>query len=133
MVISFKDRFKEAILSGTKIHTIREDKHDRWKKGMKMNMATGVRTRNYNEFAEKNCTGTQKISIRYFDNKSRVEVVINDRYIGAAYFGIKRIYCCVYELEILAHNDGFDSVDDFFAWFNKDFEGKIIHWTDFRY
>lgn len=28
---------------------------------------------------------------------------------------------------------GFDSVKDFFRYFNKDFKGKIIHWTDLKY
>ncbi len=28
---------------------------------------------------------------------------------------------------------GFDSVEDFFRWFDTDFKGKIIHWTDLRY
>jgi hypothetical protein len=37
------------------------------------------------------------------------------------------------ELKILSVNDGFDSVDDFFEWFNEDFAGKIIHWTDLKY
>ena len=36
-------------------------------------------------------------------------------------------------IKILAKNDGFDSVDDFFKWFDKDFNGKIIHWTNKKY
>jgi hypothetical protein len=30
-------------------------------------------------------------------------------------------------------NDGFDSIEDFFSYFDKGFKGKIIHWTDLRY
>ena len=37
------------------------------------------------------------------------------------------------EIQKLSLNDGFDSCEDFFAWFNEDFSGKIIHWTPFRY
>lgn len=37
------------------------------------------------------------------------------------------------QIEELAMNDGFESVDQFFAWFNKDWKGKIIHWTDLKY
>lgn len=37
------------------------------------------------------------------------------------------------EVESLAQNDGFDSIDNFFAWFNKDFTGSIIHWTNLKY
>lgn len=37
------------------------------------------------------------------------------------------------EMIKLAHNDGFDLLYQFIEWFNKDFEGKIIHWTNFKY
>lgn len=37
------------------------------------------------------------------------------------------------EIEELAVNDGFDSAEDFFKWFKKDFRGWIIHWTDKKY
>lgn len=37
------------------------------------------------------------------------------------------------EMLQLAQNDGFDTIEDFFAYFNEDFYGKIIHWTDLRY
>lgn len=33
----------------------------------------------------------------------------------------------------LAINDGFESIDDFFNYFNEDTTGKIIHWTDLEY
>jgi len=35
--------------------------------------------------------------------------------------------------KILSANDGFDSVEQFFQWFDKDFKGKLIHWTDYEY
>lgn len=37
------------------------------------------------------------------------------------------------EMEQLAINDGFDCIDDFFAWFNTDFTGKIIWFVDKKY
>jgi hypothetical protein len=37
------------------------------------------------------------------------------------------------KLRIIAQNDGFINVDDFFRWFNKDFEGEIRHYTDLIY
>ena len=37
------------------------------------------------------------------------------------------------EIEKLALNDGFDSIPHFFQWFNDDFKGKIIHWTELKY
>lgn len=33
----------------------------------------------------------------------------------------------------LAQNDGFDTIEEFFEYFNEDFTGKIIHWTGLRY
>lgn len=35
-------------------------------------------------------------------------------------------------IEILSKNDGFESEKEFFEWFNVDFIGKIIHWTDVK-
>ena len=33
----------------------------------------------------------------------------------------------------LAINDGFDNIEDFAKWFDHDFTGQIIHWTNTRY
>lgn len=55
MILSFKKQFSEPILKGTKIHTIREDKPNRWKPGNKIHFANGVRTQNYNCFKESVC------------------------------------------------------------------------------
>jgi hypothetical protein len=33
----------------------------------------------------------------------------------------------------LMKNDGFESAEQFFNWFNGYFKGKIIHWTDLKY
>lgn len=33
----------------------------------------------------------------------------------------------------LANNDGFDTTDDYFKWFNRDWRGSLIHWTDLKY
>jgi len=38
-----------------------------------------------------------------------------------------------YEIVLLARNDGFESSVHFLEWFNKSYEGKIIHWTNFKY
>lgn len=37
------------------------------------------------------------------------------------------------EILQLAQNDGFDTVEEFFEYFNEDFTGKLIHWTDKKY
>lgn len=119
MVLSFKEQFKEPIIEGNKIHSIREDKTNRWKAGNKIHFATGVRTKNYNCFKEGVCIRTQKIE---FSHKHRMPYVSIDNKILSSY-----------EAEDLAKKDGFDTLEDFFKWFGKDFKGKIIHWTGFIY
>ena len=109
--------FEDKIKQGVKIHTIRWDAKNRWKKGRKIHFATGVRSSRYNCFIEGDCTGTQ-------------EIVIRDRMIW-----IDDCEVDYDEFINLVKNDGFDSKDDFWWWFDQysPFLGKIIHWTDFRY
>ena len=117
MVLGFNKRFPELILNGIKIHTIREDKNNRWKQGNKIHFATGVRTKNYNQFKEGECISTQHILIY---RKSEI-VYIDNRALRRS------------ELKELAISDGFNNVEEFWKWFNKNFEGKIIHWTNKKY
>lgn len=124
MILGFKRQFIEPIISGVKIHSIREDKTDRWKQGNTIHFATGVRTKNYDNFKTDVCKSTQSIKIEYFSSvffASKITVYIDDRALNP------------FEISELATNDGFSSTKDFFKWFNKDFEGKIIHWTYFKY
>lgn len=109
--------FEEKIKQGIKKHTIRWDSKDRWKPGVKIHFATGVRTSRYNCFMEGECKGTQKIRIEGRDIWID-DVVLNWN-----------------EVDDLAMNDGFDCVDDFWAWFDQysPFTGKIIHWTSLIY
>lgn len=121
MILGFQKRFVHKILADTKIHTIREDKHDRWRDGRPIQMATGVRTKKYRCFNDRDsCKGTQKISITH-TKRGFLRARIAGK--NVSHEG----------LMLLARNDGFESLIDFCLWFNKDFVGKIIHWTDFRY
>ena len=109
--------FEEKIKKGIKLHTVRWDDKDRWKLGMKIHFATDVRSSRYNCFKEGVCKGTQKIAIEddavYVDGIQLTESELTD----------------------FAVNDGFDSVSDFWDWFNQyqPFKGKIIHWTNILY
>lgn len=124
MVIGFKKQFVAKIKAGTKCHTIREDKRNRWKAGMKMHMATGVRTKNYKQFCETlTCISIQKIQIIYYDS-------IMYHYAEVFIDGNKLSQKKVNELAI---NDGFKDEVEFFKWFTEDFKGKIIHWTNKKY
>lgn len=82
------------------------------------------RTTNRFEFApEMLCTGVQKIEIKYIDLSGEMAIVIkiDDKILSWD------------EIIMLAINDGFKDVQAFLNYFNTDFKGKIIHWTDLRY
>lgn len=122
MVLGFKKQFVDKIRSGTKIHTIREDTKNRWKQGNRIHFATGVRTKNYDCFMHDSCYSVQYIKIKWRgDDMTRVQIWINDKLLNLD------------EKIKLAKNDGFSCLAEFLLWFRDDFEGKIIHWTDYRY
>jgi len=106
--------FEEKIKKGIKLHTIRIDGGNRWKPGRKIHFSTGARTGRYNCFKEGVCSSVQHISIK-------------DRDI---WVDGKRLP--VDMITWLAINDGFDNIEDFWAWFDQysPFEGKIIHWSE---
>jgi hypothetical protein len=136
MILGFKPQFKEPILKGTKKHSIRIDKHNRWIPGRQIQFATGVRTKKYNEFKEGWCRSTQSIEIGYKSDGNKIVWI--DDYIF--YCSVKTCKKCLAssperrkQMLTLAQNDGFINIMHFFFWFNKDFTGKIIHFTDLKY
>lgn len=122
MILAFsKEQFVQKILDGTKIHTIREDKHSRWKPGMKIHFWKGnprnVKANPY-PFATGTVTKVDQIEIHYTpDGKGLQWIEIN----GEVLRGVDK-------LEELARNDGFDGLKSFMVWFKEDFKGKLIHW-----
>lgn len=134
MILSYKKRFPEKILDGTKKHTIREDPHNRWKAGMKIHHATGMRTKQYNCFKEGECVSTQRVEVFYnqlvYDKAEWLNHFYHGKLVNVA---IDNICIARPLLHKLAINDGFGSIEEFFDWFNDDFTGKIIHFTKLRY
>lgn len=104
-----------------KLHTIRPDVKNRWKAGNKIHAVINNRSKNMLQFVPvMECKSVQLINIRWFnDFCSEVEIdgVILD----------------TSKVETLAVNDGFDRSVDFFKYFNTNFAGKLIHWTDLKY
>lgn len=126
MILGFKQQFVPKIMACVKIHTIRQDKHERWQPGTKIHMATQVRTKNMDIFANRECKSVQRITFIWTESngKNKCKVFVNMALAGPVM------------LEQLAKNDGFDSVEDFLAWEGwngKNFTGKLIHWTDKKY
>ncbi|HEY4326126.1 MAG TPA: hypothetical protein VGN20_19205 [Mucilaginibacter sp.] len=110
-----------------KLHTIREDKHNRWKAGNLIHFGINIRTPNYLRFAPvTECKSVQQFEIIYYEcidpgEGELFEIKIDGRVLNMA------------EQITLAINDGFENLGDFLEFFNKDFTGKIIHWTDLKY
>jgi hypothetical protein len=101
-------------------------KKNRWKPGKLIHLATGVRTKKYNCFKKDDCKSTQSIEVIWYEiveegESPLFEVKVEGRVLNLA------------ECIGLALNDGFETLSDFLEWFNTDYTGKIIHWTNFRY
>lgn len=102
-----------------KLHTIR--KGNRWKVGDKIHFCIGLRTKNYFRFAPvMEVKKVQKIKINHYDD-------------GAIFVHIDGNYFGYEDFEKVAINDGFESNEQFIEYFNKDFEGQIVHWTNLKY
>lgn len=134
MILNFKPQFPNKILECTKIHTIREDKHNRWRADRTIHFTVNARTKQQNCFLLRKCTSVQNIYIYWCD--TTVTIVIDN--ICLCVFNVAASHSeynnnGYNNLKTLAINDGFDNVTEFLCWFNKDFEGKIIHWTNGRY
>ncbi|GAA4464135.1 hypothetical protein GCM10023189_43000 [Nibrella saemangeumensis] len=118
--------FVEKILAGTKIHTIRTN-GDRWRIGMSIQHATGVRTRHYRKFADGVLKGKQPVAM--WRRRGRLAVAIDGKALTAE------------RLQLLAVNDGFDTLEQFERWFlavvdkqpDRTYHGTLLHFTDFNY
>lgn len=130
----------DLLIENQKVHSIREDPHNRWKYGMTIHHAYGIRTKNYDCFAESQCEGIQSIEIEYPEDREVFSFLVAECILTYDEYLYKRVRvniggCYVSERTVkeLALNDGFSSLIDFFRWFDKPFTEKIIHWTDLRY
>lgn len=126
MVIGFRKQFVPQILAGIKKHTLRDldPNHPlRWKPGMKMHQATGVRTKNYNCFNVETYKSYQRAFLLYGDAELRV--LIDGRRLDDK------------EKAFFIKSDGFKNETEFIQWFFPKGEGDklltLLHWTDLRY
>ncbi len=110
-----------------KLHTIREDLKNRWKIGSKIHFVINNRTKNRLQFAPViTVKAIQFIKITYDEN------ICNNVGCEPAVF-INGKALNKFQFEELSMNDGFDNAIDFCHWFDKGFEGKLIHWTNKLY
>lgn len=110
-----------------KKHTIRADTFKRWKVGMDIHFVINNRQKNRYQFAPiRKVVSIQTIEIIYSDDETTRAtenpiVKVDGR-------KVKRKH-----LPQLAMNDGFQTLQEFFDWFNDSFTGIIIHWTEIKY
>lgn len=113
-----------------KIHTIREDKGKRWKAGTTIHPVINNRRPDRYQFAPCfPCVTRQEIRIEWIDNWPCIKIN------GIDYYKVDLMSGEVIDMGIeeLARNDGFDTIQEFLEYFNKDFLGTIIHFTNFQY
>ena len=117
-----------------KIHTIREDKNNRWRVGNKIHFVINNRQPNRFQFAPViECTGVQTIEFFFYRLNTAFEhlqIKIDGRYLSEQ------------EMIDLSVNDGFKSLTDFYDYFLTGWNGedddyykkmKLIHWTNKSY
>lgn len=131
MLLTFtKLQFKDLIKKGIKQHTIREDKHNRWKVGNSIQFWMGnprnVHAKNKpHQFGTGVCSRVETIRM-YFD-------ISEDWQTDSVNIGNDIFLKTKDELNALAVNDGFENWSQMKLWFdneNKMFVGKIIFWKD---
>lgn len=120
---------KINIESTPKLHSIRQDTQNRWKAGTKIDFFINCRKKDMFRFAPTlPVVSTQDITItRNKDGKAMV--FIDGKIFYLQDWSLEQNYKMLH----FAHNDGFETTADFFEYFDTDFNGKIIHWTNLKY
>lgn len=134
MRLQFKQEFVKPILAcfqpdkfpriRPKIHAFLEDSQNKWMPGKPIEFSSIPPTKNGECFyAGKKavCISTQNVIIKYVPGNFIPKIFIDGRELS---------YC---EMVELALNDGFKRSSQLVDWFNKEWNGKLIHWTNKRY
>lgn len=120
---------KEKITGGTKIHSLRTDRQNRWIPGREIHHATGTRSPLYECFLKNKVKSTQQVLLVLLKDellRPYLSVTVDRRRLSRS------------EVFQFAINDGFESEQEMMDWFfNKPgvelWGGKCIHWTRFKY
>jgi hypothetical protein len=115
--LNFKKQFAPLIESGEKRQTIRRiGKSNGWIEGARLYLYTGQRTNQCRKLGEAKIAAIRRVTIH------EAGVYLNgEQLVGESLIQFVKA-------------DGFDSVDDFFAFFNEQrgdepFVGRVIYWT----
>jgi len=118
-----------------KRHTIRIDAKDLWKAGNDIHFVINNRQQNRFQFAPTiKCISTQEIKVSWFNQSRYLEASkLYPRFYNHVQVNIDGSNQIIKEINELSLNDGFSFTEQFFAYFNESFSGKIIHWTPLKY
>ena len=158
MILGFKTHwpdgrpthFVEKILANTrpwyfhdytpKIHTVRAGDRwplrQRWQPGQIIHMATGVRTKNYQQFNQEEIIWgcTRNTNVRAIQ---RIRIWSDGEDSTCLIGPADAPFLTEAQREYFARNDGFESWAELLTWFfpkgSGHFSGIIIHFTDFIY
>lgn len=114
MNINYKKEMERALVSGVKLHTIRQKPIA---VGSMMNHIVYPYHKERKCVLSNFCTATQNISI----NPDARTIKVDDKELSKV------------DIERLSKNDGFETMDDFWTFFNEPYQGMIIHWTNTKY
>lgn len=138
MILTFKPQFVQKIIYRLKYHTIRKDKADRWKRGRKIDFWCGsprAPHKNPFRFATGVCQYTHAIQISWLNGFPNVWFGEHKDALSPFYFTNSHTGSPTYganQMLDLAQDGGFNSIEEFFKFFNEkdygNFKGKIIYW-----
>lgn len=120
-----------------KLHTIRASEKRRWKEGQTVQMATGVRTKFYNQFNKdipelQTIKGVQRIDI-FLRGPQACSIWIDEKLMFSRIVGICDSTQYEAWFQTFLQNDGITE-EQFFKFFKKPLRnGQLIHWTDLKY
>ncbi len=145
MLLGFKSEFDgkqtgfiSKIERDIKLHSMRPDKHKRWRAGLQIQFCTGVRTKQYKKYFEKPCISVQEVVMTLEKGADLWAIQSVNIFIdGILYNPLLN--------QQFARNDGFTDQRDFLKWFffekkkkkwkqvRTKWKGRLIHWTDLKY
>jgi hypothetical protein len=108
--------FERKILDGVKLFTLRKPSKREYKPCMKLQMAYGVRTKNYRQFASAVVAEVNTVSIRLS--------LHGNMFVS---FGAVPV-----DIESFAIQDGFDNVADFEAYWRETLEAEKVRYMEFN-
>lgn len=125
-VLNFQARFAEIVRTGSKRQTIRARRKDfrNPKRGDRLYLYTGMRTKQCRKLGEARCLSVEGIQVLGDKPSGEYGVFTYDRNWPGRTTEKRH--------ELLARNDGFESFDEMLDWFRKThglpFDGLLIRW-----